>query len=157
VRTFIRTLKGVIRNLDKDHVYSEFKAGFDYNYVFRIGVLHNGTFLIEDGLAELLNLKYQQNLFTENEYLTMMKAIALVKSTTDKSVHSMAYDYMFDLIRNRRILRWSKEEILRSYKIISGGKRYTLADALKDETMVKIDLISLVNHRFVEVTNIIFL
>jgi len=157
IRTFIRTLKNVLRKLDTNHVYSEFKAGLDYNYVFPVGELRDGIFLMDDNLINMLIIRYKQNLFTEKEYLTMMKAIALVKSTDDKSIHSMAYDYVFDTVRNKKVLRWSKEEILRSYKIINDGQQYTLAEALRDETMVKIDIISLVNHKFVEVTNILFL
>jgi hypothetical protein len=157
VATFIKRLKNVLRNLDKNHVYSELKAGMDYNYVFKVGDLENGTFLIDNNLIDNLNIRYKQNLFDENEYRTMINAIQQVKNTTDKTIHSMAYDYIFDLVRNKWVLRWTKEDILRSYKILSNGEKYTLAEAIRDETMVKIDLISLVNHKFVEVTNIIFL
>lgn len=156
IRTFIRTLKRILRDLDSNHIYSEFKAGLDYNYVFVIGKLENGIFLPEANLLDILKLKYQQGLFNDEEYSTMCRALSVIKDTQDTNTHSMVYDYIFDLIRNKRILRWSKQELLNSYKIVD-GERYTLAEALNDETIVKIDLISLVNNKFVEVTNIIFL
>jgi len=116
IRTFIRTLKSVLRNLDKTHIYSEIKAGLDYNYLFPVGKLHNGIFSIDDNLINVLNKRYKNNRFDSQEYHTMMKAIDIVKNSNDKSIHSMAYDYIFDVIRNRTILRWSKEEILKSQK-----------------------------------------
>jgi hypothetical protein len=156
IRTFIRTLKKLLRNLDKNNIYSEFKAGLNYNYVIDIGKLENGIFTPEKDLLNILKFKHQEGLFNNEEYFSMIKAISLIKDTHDTNIHSMVYTYIFDLIRNKKILRWSKKELLNSYKIVDNVP-YSLADALKDETIVKIDLISLINNKFVEVTNILFL
>ena len=62
-------------------------------------------------------------------------------------------DFIYDLFRDKRILRWTSGEILNGYKIIR-GKRYFLEEALNDKSLVKIDMISNINHSFIEVTNI---
>jgi hypothetical protein len=153
---FIKQLQKVVRSLNKNHVYSEVKAGINYNFIFPIGTLQNGNFLIDEQLVDTLGKKYHYGLFTDKEYNTMITALGLVKSTDDKKIHSMAYDYVFDLIRNKKVLRWSKDDILKGFIMISGEK-YTLIEAISDETMTKIDVISYINNRFVEVTNIMFL
>jgi hypothetical protein len=158
IHTFIKALRRVLKSLDKNHVYSEFKAGYDYNYIFPIGKLSNGIFTIDEKLRETLTQKYNQDFFNIKEYYTMMVALAYVDDhPDDKVIQSMAYDYIFDLIRDKKILRWTKQELLDGYKIISLNQKYMLFDALSDETIVKIDVISLVNYKFVEVTNILFL
>jgi hypothetical protein len=157
IQTFIRTLKKIIKNLDRNHVYSEFKAGLDFNYIFSIGTLQNGIFTPDTNLLNTIKIKHQFGLFSDYEYITMTNALKMIEGNQDTNIHSMAYDYVYDLIRSKYILRWSKKEILQGFKIITYGQRYTLAQALNDETIVKIDLISLVNGKFVEVTNILFL
>jgi hypothetical protein len=157
ISTFIKTLKNLILCLDVNHVYSEFKAGFNYSYIIDIGKLENGIFTPASDLLNVLQEKTKIGLFNKNEYKTMFNALKMVHENQDTNIHSMAYDYIFDLIRDKRILRWSKKELLEGYKIISNGEYYPLHLALSDETIVKIDVISLVNGKFVEVTNIVFL
>lgn len=157
ISTFIRKLKSILRDLDKDHIFSEFKGGFDHNYLFPVGALNNGIYTPNEDIEENLSLRYEHGLFTDEEYDTMMKALEYVSKTKDTTIHEMAYDYVYDTIRNRFLLRWNKDELLDGYKILSDGSKYLLAKALRDETIVKIDLISLVNHKYVEVTNIVSL
>lgn len=157
VSIFIRKLKATLRDLDKNHLFSEFKAGLDHNYIFSIGDLKNGIFTPDADIEENLSQRYQLKLFTDEEYDTMMKALQIVRKTRNTTLHEMAYDYIYDVIRNRFVLRWSKDELLESYKILSDGSKYPLAKALRDDTIVKIDLISLINNKYVEVTNIISL
>jgi hypothetical protein len=55
--------------------------------------------------------------------------------------------------RELYILRWSEEDIFKGYKILPGNLKYTLEDALKDHTIVKLDIWAPLNGRYVEVSN----
>lgn len=158
IDTFIKILKKIINSLDENHIYSEFKCGFDTNYLIEIGDLREGIFYTDKNLIEVLYTKYKQKLFTSDEYYTMIYLLNFLNTLNDsRRFQSAAYDYIYNLIRNKRILRWSAEEILKGYKIISLGRKYTLSEALKDKTIVKIDLIVFLNDQFIEITNLICL
>lgn len=153
IQTFIRVLKKIIRSLDKYHLFSEFKAGLDHNYEIDIGTLDNGIYNINKNFIDVLIEKYNQGLFHNYEITSIHKSLELL----GKGYDSMIYDYIYNLIREKRILRWNSKEIMNSYKIISNKQKYSLAQALRDNSIVKIDLIVLINGKFIEVTNIVSL
>ena len=158
IQQFIRALRHIVLTLDRNHVYSEFKCGLDWNYVIIVGKFENGIFTPDKELVNILKDRHQRSLLSDKEYATMMNALKLVEDNKDDTnINSMAYDYIFDLLRNKMVLRWSKKDILKGWIATTYNPRYLLAEALNDETIVKIDLISLVNGKFVEVTNILFL
>ena len=55
------------------------------------------------------------------------------------------------------MIRWSSHEILQGYKNLPGGVICKFLDALKQKSHVKIDMIALINGKFIEVTNFFFL
>src|SRR5580692_164544 len=59
ISVFIRKLKAILRDLDKDHLFSEFKGGIDHNYVFPVGKLQNGIFRVDPDLEEHLTQRYE--------------------------------------------------------------------------------------------------
>lgn len=170
IKTFIKILKKIINSLDKDHIYSEFKAGLDSNYVIDIGIMREGIYTPAFNLLGVLYEKTKDGLFTRDEYDKMRYMIEISQIDTNdidvpgdpdidsrKQVNTDIYDEIYNLIRNKRILRWSAEEIVKGYKIISKNKKYTLYEAIQDETIVKIDLIVYLNNKFIEITNLILL
>lgn len=157
ITNFIKKLKLILLDLDKDHIFSEFKAGFDYDYMFSVGELRNGIYTPDKDFATKLNKIYLSNLLTDEEYDSMVNALEIVKKSHDTTIHEMAYDYIYDTMRNRYTLRWTKIELLRGFKILGNNSKYLLTDALKDDGIVKIDIISIINNKYVEVTNIISL
>jgi hypothetical protein len=157
LNSFIKKLKSIIHNLDHNHVFSEFKAGFDNNFNFSIGTLSNGIFVPNPDLIIILQDRYENKLLTKEEFGTILKALLQCLDSSDTTINEMAYDYIFNLIRNKKILRWTKDELLKGSKILSDGTSYPLQVALTDDTIVKLDIISLLNNKFVEVTNIVSL
>jgi hypothetical protein len=165
IKTFIKILKKIINSLDKDHIYSEFKAGLDSNYIIDIGIMREGIYTPAHNLMGVLYEKTKEGLFTRDEYDKMRYMVEIISTNIadvgdiddTTQVNSDVYDYIYNLIRNKRILRWSAEEIMKGYKIISKDKKYTLYDAIQDETIVKIDLIVYLNNKFIEITNLILL
>lgn len=155
IQQFIKSLKRIINSLGRYHYFSEFKAGLDPEFEFSVGELRDGLYYPNPQLRNILKNKYENNLISEDEY-NYINLILNNLNGIQYSKKSMAYDTIYDIIREKRILRWTKEEILQGYKMLRGEK-YTLAEALRDKTIVKIDLIVLINNKFVEVTNIVSL
>lgn len=57
--------------------------------------------------------------------------------------------------RSRRfgVIRWKPEEILKGYKILRDGRKYTIADGIKSSSgMTKLDIISYVHSKFTELS-----
>lgn len=152
IEFFIKTIKNIIRHLGKQYIYSEFKAGIDENYEINIGTLQNGRFTPSDNIYSVLFEKFEDGLFTDDEYESMIRALHLIGDDFD----SVIYDYVYNLIREKRILRWTKDEVLQGFKKTNKNKIY-LEDALQEKTMIKLDLIVLLNNRYMEITNLIFL
>ncbi len=158
IQQFIKSLKKIVNNLknEKDHYFSEFKAGFDHEFDFSVGDLKDGIYYPNPELLNILQDRVKRKLITKDEY-NYINIILNKLNDLPFSKKSMAYDLIYDIIREKRILRWTKKEILQGYKMIRGIDKYTLAEALRDDTIVKIDLIVLINNKFVEVTNIVSL
>jgi len=51
-------------------------------------------------------------------------------------------------------LRWSPKEIQQGYKELSGGRREYFVDALKDKSIIKIDVVYYIYDQFIEFSNI---
>lgn len=150
VKKFIKNLHRVVKEIIKSplHYFSEFKAGIDHVYDVDIGTLSNGVYYINNDLRDLSVSLYNNNFFDEYEITRILTVI-------DKNItNSDAYDEIFNIYRNRRILRWTEKEILDNKKVI-GNRIKTLYDALFDHTHVKIDVILLYNNRFIEMTNFV--
>lgn len=98
---------------------------------------------------------YKQNYIT-NDQFTLVETIFNDLPKYNNVQMSNAYDILFNMFRDLRILRWTSTEILIGNKIHI-GKQFTLQEALKDETAVKIDMLALINGRFIEVTNYLML
>lgn len=58
-----------------------------------------------------------------------------------------------DLLRKKYTLRWSPEEILHGEKQLPGGDRITLNQALHSKSQINIEIIGLINDRFMDLSN----
>lgn len=58
-----------------------------------------------------------------------------------------------ELIKQKRTIRWTLAEMKKGWKKLVGGLRYTLAQGISDQSVVKIDIILPIDQRFLEMTN----
>ncbi len=68
-----------------------------------------------------------------------------------------AYFNMYSIIRKRRLIRWSPQELKSGVKVISSDKEnYTvsLKDTIAHPTITKIDIWVKINNRWIEMTNL---
>lgn len=166
VQQFIRALKRIVRDLGKGNRYfSEFKAGIDpyfkkngfdpYSVDEIIGTLNNGKFNVKPNLPKTIEIMFEDKIINKTERDIILRIIDDTKHFTMTN-QEMSYDLVHEIIRNKIVLRWNKKEILDGYKNIRGTK-YSLSQAIRDKTMCKIDIIALINNKYVEVTNMISL
>ncbi len=147
---FAVKLKRIIKNIKakKSHYISEMKMGLDMRYDIDLGPVINGVFRpnIDNILIETTTLSYEK-LLTQNE-------TDIILSILDKDTHDADdYDVINYIFRERRIVRWKESDLLRGYVILPGGIKMTIRQALNYKTYVKIDVISYIDNKFVEMTN----
>jgi len=137
----------------------DFKAGLDVRYkIHGLGkIVYNHkskTVSVEgyhaDIVKEQIGELYEQGLLSSDEYRTW---ISLVVSRPD----FMSHKKLVDAIRKKLVLRWTIREIGRGYKVLQNTIRITLEEAVKQETIVKVDIYAFVANRFIEITNFFFL
>lgn len=108
----------------KDYYFMDFKAGLDKRLVYDFD---------EDNLKEYL----------QNPLIS--------KSYKDKILKSKGEDKI-KLIRDLFILRWTPHDIINGYVNLVDGSKYSLVDALQDDTIIKLDIIIPVGNMFAEVS-----
>ena len=157
IKKFEDALINMVVNIktNKLHWFSEYKTGIDDRYDTKvIGNMSKGYFEVNQELPTIVLDMVKKKLFTkkEGELLTDAYFQAL-----NDPYDSDAYDVIYNIFRERRVLRWTAQEILYRKKKLPAGKVITLRKALGMEGHVKIDEIILLNGRFIEVTNFVFL
>lgn len=130
------------------HYVTEVKAGIDYRYDVDIGECVNGVYTIPKNQLGSLSYDYhQRGLLNDEEYSDIINILNEPKNNGDD------YDLMKFIWREKKILRWTAPEIILGKKQLPMNKETTLREAMEAKTDVKIDTISLISGRYVEVTN----
>ncbi len=148
---WVKRIKKIVKNVisTPGNYYSEIKCGVDEVFSFSIGIIHNGTYVVDPDLFNNLDISYQSKYITLKDYediLSVLKAGVLSQD---------AFDYVFKILRKYYVLRWSANEILKGFKKLPGIKPriITLEQACTHYALVKIDTVVLIDGVFTEVTN----
>ena len=157
VKEFTKELQKLVKKINKEKLvyYSEVKCGFDEDYIIpSLGDVENGYIQnynfnqVRNRLKEL----FQKKLLKQSEFMKMVKLATPNISRND-------HDKLFNLLREKWLLRWSADEIIKGVKHVPVDSYVKLEDALMDKTMVKIDTIMFMPqlYRFIEVTDFFIL
>lgn len=149
IKKFEKRLKIVVKKIkkEKSHYFTEFKGGIDERYNVDIGMLERGIYYPGDKLPSQIR-KLNKNGLLPNDELDALRHIF------DKDIlDSDDFDVVFNIFREHMILRWKEDEILRGYKILPKGVTRYLSDSLREKGYIKIDMVTVINGKFVEVTN----
>ena len=123
--TLAHYFKRVIEKIPKkEYYFMDFKCGLDKRLVYNFD---------EDNLTE-----YLKNPLIPKEY--------------KKRILSSRGEDRVKLIRDLFILRWTQNDIVNGYITLIDGSKYSLVDALEDDTIIKLDIIIPVGSRFAEVS-----
>jgi hypothetical protein len=151
-KKMIKIVKTIVKK--KNHYVTEVKAGLDMRYSLDVGRCMNGNYKMNPDLFHIVDQMYKEGLFNDLEY-TRIKII--YAKSLKQALNQDDYDIVYNTIRERLILRWSAEEIIKGRKIVAGGYNIPLIDALKFSTPTKIDMIALYDGKFIEITNFVVL
>lgn len=110
----------------KDYYFMDFKCGLDSRLIYN---------------------------FEEDDLTTYLKNPLISKLYKKKILDSKGEERV-KLIRNLFILRWTRDEIIAGYKKLIDGSKYSLIEALQDNTVIKLDVIIPVGDRFAEVSEL---
>lgn len=137
VSDLIKSLKHVVRQIDKAplHYLTEIKCGIDPRYDIPIGQLARRKWIKRPS--------------------DLAHNLAAVGLPLPKDSTAEGFDQLSKELRDRRILRWSAQNILDGFILSSDGSRITLKQALTMKAPFKIDMITIVDGRWTEVTNFI--
>lgn len=140
----------------KGYYYSESKAGYDHRYKIDIGSWNYSNMTWEEfdiyKIIDQVDELYKNDLLYYDEYDKISSYI--YDETMDKY---NKYTYINEFFRNLYTLRWTAEEVLNGYKKLRKGFTITFREAVTHKTPIKIDVITNINGRFVEVTNFFIL
>ena len=95
-----------------------------------------------------------------NKAQAVQKIARDIKNIVRKIVMQPGYylaDFKAGLSPDGQVLRWNESELVKGYKFLPNGIRYTLEEASEDPTIVKIDAWAPINGRYVEVSNFMIL
>jgi hypothetical protein len=154
---FTRNLIQVVKRIQKAKLnyYSEFKIGEDLRYDVDIGILSNGTFFMNPKLESITKKLYNKKLLNKQEYDLIYGTIKKFQNANIDEV--LAYDIIKKVYRERRILRWTAQEVLDKKKEVGGDKYVKLKEAIDMKAHIKVDVLTMVDGKFMEVTNFIIL
>ena len=100
----------------------------------------------KDLLLQYLGRYLQRGLVTKESYRELTQALRVPHPDIEE---------VYELLRQLYTLRWSADEVLQGYKDLPGDRRISLSEALQDPALVKIDLWSLIQEKWTEVTNVL--
>lgn len=145
----IRIAERVKDNLANPYpiLLGDFKAGYDERYKVYLGRVINGKpfDVYPDIILNEFNNMYNQRLLTRLEYNNLVNLLNGNLTET--------FPRILEFFKEKRVIRWSLDELLKGYKDLPEGKRLYLYDALISGSVVKIDLWIYIDGRYVEVTN----
>lgn len=129
-----------------DKIFENLKIGHLKYTPKKIKIIDYDEDVLNNQIDELYNNYY----LTKNEYSEIKKYLVPNISVDN-------YNILSEILRNKLILRWSPEEILKGIKKLSPNRYKSLYDSLYDKTMVKIDMLAPINGKYIEVTNFFIL
>jgi hypothetical protein len=150
VKIFMKCNKIIVTSVLKypQEWFSEMKAGLDTRYDIDIGECDQGVWQINRNLKLLTEEYLDVGLFNEKEATLILSSIA-----EHQVINQDDYDIVHSVFRERKILRWTAKEILKKKKILPLDQIMSLEKAILMDTLLKIDVINIIDGRFVEVTN----
>lgn len=131
IKFYAEQFKDIFRKImiNEKLYYADFKMGFDPRFDLTI---HSN--ILERRKIALVYLK--KGLIEESVYLDLYKA---------------DQNEFFEIIRKQRTLRWTPDEVITGRKILNGNVFISIEDALQQDTLIKLDVITWVVNRYLSI------
>lgn len=150
VSEFAKKMKERIRKINslKDHWITEIKAGVDKRFDIDIGKLYSNNYTPTE--AQRIAI------WSINKYLKVGERERLVEVLRKTYLGADDFSFIQELVRDLKTLRWSGPEVLKGF-LMHKGRKIKFEEALQDEASVKIDMVTIIDGLYVELTNFFFL
>ena len=151
----IQKIATKIKNTPKVYL-GDFKAGLDNRYNINIGDINAYDKVV--GYKRTKVIKYLKELFNKG-LLTSDDLNTAFKYIT-KNFSRKSWEKLAKFIKHFRVIRWSLDELISGQKFVGKGANKVLlklSEALKEETITKLDLWGQVDNRYTEITNFFLL
>ncbi len=127
---------------------SEIKAGKDLVYNVDVGQRVRNSFKGYDyeHVKDSVNNLIQNKLLNSND-------IAELKLLVRPQIDIDQFDKLKEFFRLKSTIRWTSEDVMNGYKMLPGKRIMTLFKAIAQKGVVKIDVISPIDGKYIEVTN----
>ena len=137
-RKIEKKLLDIIHDVMESRVtyFGEMKAGTDLRYLIDID---------DPEFRRKIKRLNRKKLLSDDE----TRAILKLHSRGGKD----DLDVVGEMLRMHYTIRWNQEEALRRYKVLPGGIKMSLREALTIPSFIKIDVWTLINGRYMEITN----
>jgi hypothetical protein len=144
INYFESSIKNIVRRISQRQYYwiLEVKCGIDNRFNFK---------LTDKNVVKRLKCLNEVGLLTDEEVDMLYNAIPTSNNITKKTEEANEF------LRSKYILRWSVEEIMRGIKYLSGNQSITLNQALHAQSQINIEVIGLINNKFMDLSNFFML
>lgn len=156
-KKFVKITQSIVDNIVKTRKFyvGDIKAGLDIAFLIDIGKINyssDGSYKIVGYYVNeiRITLKY---LFAE-KFLNEKEYKHLLSLVPDK-IDQISHEKLFEALRDKWLLRWTVKEIKQGYKMLAPKRKFTLAEAINQPTMTKIDMWTNLNEKFIEVSNVL--
>jgi len=158
-KKFVKRIQNIVKKInDTKGVYlGDIKAGIDHVFKVDIGQI------IYDNLGNATIINYDPEIirgfimeWSKLKLITTKEKNEILKLVT-KKISQESFEKLYEMLREKWLLRWSSDEILKGVKILPGNRKYTLGEAINDPTMTKIDVWTQISGRYIEFSNVLTL
>ncbi len=143
-------LQDIVRNINNnpDIIFKDFKAGYDDRFKVYTGNIVNDH--VDDYIAsyirrDITNL-YEAQLLNAARYSYLLSLVKDQPSIMDVIT-------LNEELRKHWLIRWNAQEIIAGYKLLAGNYKLYFDIALTQGSIVKLDIVSMIDDRYVEISN----
>ena len=162
---FVDLIQNIIRRIQRENKIND-KEGRTLFYIGDIKAGEDKIFKINIGKIQYNNQGYVKvaeyfpekihGFFKEWHKMKLISVDEMDKfiKMSPNEITQEQYENLYAALREKWLLRWKVEEILKGYKDLPGKRKKTLGEAINDPAMTKIDMFSDIFGKFIEVTNV---
>lgn len=154
---FVKHIQKIVRAIKNARgVYlGDIKAGEDKLFKVDIGqmIFDNNGFVRIDNYNPV-KIRAFVNEWSKLKLITPEQKKEILSHVLDKT-NQLHFEQLYATLRELWLLRWTEKEILKGQKKLPGKRKYTLAQAINDPTITKIDLWTQISGRYMEFSNLL--
>lgn len=153
VNFFVRELKKIVKKVisKRTHYFIELKCGIDNRFFISPGEYNNGYFKLDPDFFNHIKRLFNSGLISNEE----AKLINNIKNMNNPG--KLEYEQLLKLLRDHYVIRWNAQEVIKGFKILPGKIKITLDECVRQKSQINIEIISLINGKFTDLSNFFIL